>query len=158
MRSRFRIGYVAILLCGLAAAAEPPAARTTMASKAAPAADSAPARCVVHCEKAEASCSSQVRRARQDCSKKAANNGRDPMLMRRDYSAYFCGYFGSTEHCARNPFNQECRSRFGRRHGLCVDAIQDNIAAQRYDCYLNERDAQTFCRDELRDCRESCGS
>lgn len=80
------------------------------------------------------------------------------MSMRRDYSTYFCGYFGNGNQCARDSLSKDCRSRFTRRHGLCVNVIQDNIAAQRYDCYLNERDAQTFCRDELRDCKETCGS
>ncbi len=154
----FRSICLLALLCtssALAAADLPaPAPSPAAPAKVAPTADS----CVKRCESAESACSSQVRRARQECSKKAANSGRDPMLMRRDYSTYFCGYFGSSTRCSRDPFGKDCNSRFQRRHGLCVDAIQDNIAAQRYDCYLNERDAQGFCRDELRDCRASCDS
>jgi hypothetical protein len=145
----FRSGCFALLLSSLAghaADAPQPAAATPAVS------------CLARCEKAESACSTQVRRARQDCSKKAATAGRDPMSMRRDYSTYFCGYFGSPSRCSRDPLARDCSSRFSRRHGLCVDAIQDNIAAQRYDCYLNERDAQTFCRDELRDCKETCSS
>jgi hypothetical protein len=150
---RVRSACLIALLCigGPLAAAESPSAALTPTPSAA-------ATCVKRCETAESACSTQVRHARQDCSKKAASAGRDPMLMRRDYSTYFCGYFGSNARCARDPYSKECNSRFQRRHGLCVDAIQDNIAAQRYDCYLNERDAQGFCRDELRDCKSACGS
>src|SRR5437868_5742942 len=52
--------------------------------------------CVNHCNAAETRCSSEVRRARQECSKRAANGGRDPMGMGSsgDYR-YFCGYFGN---------------------------------------------------------------
>ena len=147
---------IASLLALTAVAADAPApAKKPTATPVAAAPVAGPDSCVMRCEKAESECSSQVRRARADCSKKAANNGRDPILMRRDYSAYFCGYFGS-DHCARDPFSKDCRSRFSRRHGLCVDTIQDNIAAQRYDCFLNERDAQQYCRDELRDCKTVC--
>jgi len=155
MHLRFPLVCVATALMSLVAVAGDDPAAQKPNNPAPTAAASAPAACVMRCEKNEASCSSQVRRARADCSKKAANGGRDPMLMRRDYSAYFCGYFGS-DHCARDPFARDCRSRFSRRHDLCIDAIQDNIAAQRYDCFLNERDAQAFCRDELKDCKETC--
>jgi hypothetical protein len=134
--------------------ADPAPAASLTKADAAPA--SATAACVLRCEKAESTCSSQVRRARADCSKKAAAGGRDPMLMRRDYPDYFCGYFGA-DHCARDPLSKDCRNRFSRRHGVCVNQIEGNIAAQRYDCFVNERDAQTFCRDELRDCKEVCG-
>jgi hypothetical protein len=34
--------------------------------------------------------------------------------------------------------------------------MQQNIAALRYDCYRNERDAQNICRSELRDCQAAC--
>ena len=153
----FRLSLVlaACLAMAAATAADSPAPMKKSESEPAAASAPVPNACVMRCEKSESECSSQVRRARASCSKKAANSGRDPMLMRRDYSAYFCGYFGN-DHCARDPFAKDCRSRFSRRHGLCVDTIQDNIAAQRYDCFLNERDAQTYCRDELRDCKASC--
>jgi len=153
MLPRLPLVIAAFLAMAAAVAADTPAP----SKKSDPAPAAVPSACVMRCEKAEVECSSQVRRARADCSKKAANNGRDPMLMRRDYSAYFCGYFGN-DHCARDPFAKDCRSRFNRRHGLCIDTIQDNIAAQRYDCFLNERDAQAYCRDELRDCKSVCGS
>lgn len=155
MRSRTHL--LSIMLLGIVTLGSAQTPTNATDAKDAAAAVSKTSSCVMRCEKSSASCSSQVRRARQICSKKAANAGRDPMLMRRDYSTYFCGYFDSA-HCARNPSSKDCRSRFSRRHGLCVDVIQDNIAAQRYDCYLNERDAQNFCRDELRDCKEICGT
>jgi hypothetical protein len=145
---RFRCGLSVLFLTFVVQAADAPLPAGNPGKPA--------ANCVTRCEKAESACSSQVRRARQDCSKKAANAGRDPMLMRRDYSAYFCGYFGAN-HCARDSLSKDCDRRFNRRHGLCIDTIEGNIAAQRYDCYLNERDAQTFCRDELRDCKAVCG-
>jgi len=156
MLFRLPLTLAACLAMVAAAAADSPASTKKSEPQPAVAAPPVPNACVMRCEKSESECSSQVRRARASCSKKAANSGRDPMLMRRDYSAYFCGYFGN-DHCARDPFAKDCRNRFSRRHGLCVDTIQDNIAAQRYDCFLNERDAQTYCRDELRDCKSSCG-
>jgi hypothetical protein len=157
MLLRYPLILAAALLATMSAeAADSAAPARKIEATPAAAVPAAPNACVTRCEKAESACSSQVRRARADCSKKAANNGRDPMLMRRDYSAYFCGYFGN-DHCGRDSLAKDCRSRFSRRHGLCVDTIQDNIAAQRYDCFLNERDAQAYCRDELRDCKQECG-
>jgi hypothetical protein len=112
----------------------------------------AAASCAKQCDVAEAMCSSEVRRARQQCSKNAANSGRDPFTMRNEY-AYFCGYFNSGAYCGAGS---ACRDRLAHTYGLCIDAVQQNIASMRYDCYLNERTAQAYCRDELRDCKATC--
>lgn len=116
---------------------------------------SPPSACIKQCNAAETRCSSQVRRARQECSKRAANAGRDPMRAHSDY-AYFCGYFSDPGACGSDRYRRGCQNRFVRAHGLCVDKMYGNIAAMRYDCYLSERDAQSFCRSELRDCRAAC--
>lgn len=112
--------------------------------------------CINHCNAAETKCSSEVRRARQQCSKRAANSGRDPFTMRNNDYTYFCGYFGNSGRCGSDTYSQGCRNRFARTYDLCIDAMQENIASMRYDCYVNERDAQNFCRDELRDCKAVC--
>lgn len=108
--------------------------------------------CMNQCDAAETRCSSEVRRARQQCSKRAANAGRDPFTMRNNDYSYFCGYFNNAGQCG----NGACRSRFTRTYGLCVDAIQQNIASMRYDCHQTETTAQRYCRDELRDCKAAC--
>ncbi|HEY5809389.1 MAG TPA: hypothetical protein VIT67_15550 [Povalibacter sp.] len=120
--------------------------------------ETAPAQssCVSYCEAAETQCSSEVRRARSECSKRAATAGRDPFTNRNSDYTYFCGYFGNGNACGAGAYSAACRNRFTRTYGLCVDAIQDNIASMRYDCYQTERKAQTYCRDELRDCKASC--
>lgn len=127
-------------------------------SSTAPAEQATPSRnsCINQCNSADSKCNSEVRRARQECSKKAANGGRDPFTMRSDY-AYFCGYFGNQGRCGSDTYSQGCKNRYARTYGLCVDRMQDNIASMRYDCYTSERDAQNFCRDELRDCKAVCG-
>ncbi|HMN45809.1 MAG TPA: hypothetical protein PKE27_14620 [Povalibacter sp.] len=109
--------------------------------------------CMNQCDAAETRCSSEVRRARQQCSKRAANAGRDPFTMRNNDYTYFCGYFNNAGYCGNGA---ACRSRFARTYGLCVDAIQQNIASMRYDCYQTETTAQRYCRDELRDCKAAC--
>ena len=109
--------------------------------------------CVKQCESAETQCSSEVRRARQQCSKRAANAGRDPFTMRNNDYTYFCGYFNNAGYCGNGT---ACRSRFARTYGLCVDAIQQNVASMRYDCQQTETTAQRYCRDELRECKASC--
>jgi len=109
--------------------------------------------CASQCDAAETRCSSEVRRARQQCSKRAANAGRDPFTMRNNDYSYFCGYFNNAGHCGNGA---ACRSRFTRTYGLCVDAIQQNIASMRYDCQQTETTAQRYCRDELRDCKAAC--
>lgn len=149
-----------MLAVSCAALADPPADAKAGNDKAA----SAPAKeqtaaqssCVSYCEAAETHCSTEVRRARSECSKRAATAGRDPFTNRNSDYTYFCGYFGNGNACGTGAYSASCRNRFTRTYGLCVDAIQDNIASMRYDCYQTERKAQTYCRDELRDCKASC--
>jgi hypothetical protein len=114
-------------------------------------AETARRECISQCEIANGSCNSQVRQARQECSRKAANSGRDPMTTRNDY-AYFCSYFRNPGR--RGPGN--FADRFSRHYDVCIDVMQQNIASMRYDCYRNERDAQSVCRTELRDCQAEC--
>jgi hypothetical protein len=121
------------------------------ARKAAPT-DSAGKTCVNQCNIADGKCNSEVRRARQECSRNAANNGRDPMTMRNNDYTYFCSYFRNPGR--RGPGNFD--ARFTQHYNLCIDVMQQNIASMRYDCYRNERDAQNFCRTELRDCQTAC--
>ena len=112
--------------------------------------------CLSYCDSAETHCSSDVRRARSECSKHAANQGRDPFTMRNNDYGYFCGYFGNGGACGKGPYSNSCRTRFSRTYGLCMSEIQQNIASMRYDCYQTERTAQGYCRDELRECKASC--
>jgi len=111
--------------------------------------------CLNQCNSAEVRCSSEVRRARQECSRRAATAGRDPMSTRDDY-AYFCGYFSNQNSCGSGIYSQGCRNRLAKAYGLCIDRMQ-NVATMRHDCQLSERDAQNFCRSELRECRQACG-
>jgi len=110
--------------------------------------------CQSQCDAAETQCSSEVRRARQQCSKAAATAGRDPFTMRNSDYAYFCGYFNDSGRCGNSG---SCQSRFRQTYGLCVDAIQQNVASMRYDCQQTESTAQRYCRDELRQCKAQCG-
>jgi hypothetical protein len=108
--------------------------------------------CINQCNVSDGQCNSEVRRARQECSRKAANSGRDPMTMRNDDYTYFCSYF-------HNPGRQgpgNFRARFAQHYNLCIDVMQQNIASMRYDCFRNERDAQNICRGELRECQAAC--
>lgn len=115
------------------------------------------ANCLTHCNAASTKCGSEVRRAKQECSRKASTGGRDPMTMRNDDYTYFCGYFGeSGRQCGSDFYSRACQARFDHRYGVCVDAMQDNIMSMRHDCFLAERSAQNFCRDELRDCKAAC--
>jgi hypothetical protein len=114
------------------------------------------AQCLKYCDTVEGQCSSEVRRARSECSKHAASQGRDPMTMRNDDYAYFCNYFGNGNACGSGIYSGACRARFSSRYGLCVSAIQDSVASMRYDCFQTERKAQGYCRDELFECRSSC--
>lgn len=126
--------------------------------------EQAPSKCLRQCEAAETRCSSEVRRARQECSRNAASAGRDPFTGRRDalggrvgdYS-YFCSYFDHAgRDCGSDIHGHSCLLRFAQRYSACLDAMSSNVAAMRYDCYRSERDAQNFCRDELRDCKAAC--
>lgn len=116
------------------------------------AAETARRTCVSQCEIANGSCNSEVRQARQECSRNAANSGRDPMTMRNNDYTYFCSYFNSPGR--RGPGNYS--ARFSEHYNVCIDVMQQNIASMRYDCYRNERDAQNICRTELRECQAAC--
>jgi hypothetical protein len=113
--------------------------------------------CINRCNAADTKCGSEVRRARQECSRVASTGGRDPMTMRTNDYTYFCGYFGNGGvHCGADFYTRGCQARFNYRYGVCLDSMQ-NIAGMRYDCYKAERDSQNMCRDELRDCKAACG-
>ena len=132
---------------------EQPASTATEADRPKKAAPPTPRQaCINQCNISDGQCNSEVRRARQECSRNAANSGRDPMTMRNDDYTYFCSYF-------HNPGRQgsgNYRARFTQHYNLCVDVMQQNIASMRYDCFRNERDAQNICRSELRECQASC--
>jgi hypothetical protein len=108
--------------------------------------------CINQCNVANGQCNSEVRRARQECSRKAANSGRDPMTMRNDDYTYFCSYFHNPGRQGSGNFH----ARFTQHYNLCIDVMQQNIASMRYDCFRNERDAQNICRGELRECQSDC--
>jgi hypothetical protein len=117
------------------------------------AAEAARRTCISQCEIANGTCNSEVRQARQECSRKAANSGRDPMTMRNNDYTYFCSYFRNSGG-RRGPGN--FTDRFVQHYNACIDVMQQNIASMRYDCYRNERDAQSICRTELRECQAAC--
>jgi hypothetical protein len=132
----------------------PASTATTEADRAKKATPAQTARqaCINQCNTSDGQCNSEVRRARQECSRKAANSGRDPMTMRNDDYTYFCSYF-------HNPGRQgpgNFRARFTQHYNVCIDVMQQNIASMRYDCFRNERDAQNICRNELRECQAYC--
>lgn len=132
--------------------AEDAASEPDRAAKPVSAAQAARRSCVNQCEISNGVCNSEVRQARQECSRKAANSGRDPMTMRNDDYTYFCSYF-------RNPNRRgpgDYTTRFSGHYDVCIDVMQQNIASMRYDCYRNERDAQNICRTELRECQAAC--
>ena len=129
-----------------------PVEKTTATAKAPTAAAAARKACVNQCEISNGTCNSEVRQARQECSKKAANSGRDPMTMRNNDYTYFCSYFRNPGRRGPGNFND----RFTQHYNVCIDVMQQNIASMRYDCYRNERDAQSICRGELRDCQAAC--
>jgi hypothetical protein len=124
----------------------------TAAARQPTAAEAARKACVSQCEISNGTCNSEVRQARQECSKNAANSGRDPMTMRNNDYTYFCSYFRNPGR--RGPGN--FTDRFTQHYNVCIDVMQQNIASMRYDCYRNERDAQNICRGELRECQASC--
>lgn len=144
---------LAWLAVGLAEDTGGPAEKSAAASSQQTAADAARQSCISQCEIFNGTCNSEVRRARQECSKKAANSGRDPMTMRNDDYTYFCSYFRNPG-SRRGPGN--FRDRFAQHYDVCIDVMQQNIASMRYDCYRNERDAQSICRTELRECQAAC--
>jgi hypothetical protein len=109
------------------------------------------ASCSVQCNSAQAQCNSEVRRARSTCSRNAAMEGRDEFGMSPgNESALFCSYFRRPRRCGPG-----CELRFARHYDLCIDAVE-NTASLRQDCMMQERKAQDFCRQELRDCEQAC--
>lgn len=110
--------------------------------------------CLRQCDIENGHCNSEVRQARQECSRRAASSGRDPMTMRNNDYAYFCSYFRNPNHDGPGNFT----ARFAQHYELCLDVIQQNIASMRYDCYRNERDTRNICRTELRQCQSACQS
>jgi len=134
--------------------------------------------CLNHCSAAETRCGSDVRRARSECSRNAATPGRttsshdpfggvngstsnqqpyDPYSGRTYNYAYFCDYFNNPgRNCGKDSYSQGCQMRFANRYSMCIGTMDNNIASQRFDCYKSEKDAQNYCRDELRDCQAAC--
>jgi hypothetical protein len=119
--------------------------------------------CLSQCAANEQRCSREVRLARTECQRVAANNGRDPFTGRQggyderhlDYSD-FCGYFAHPgSNCASGYYSNSCRRRLQYRHGICLTAMR-NIASMRYDCYRAEKDANTECRADLSSCKAAC--
>lgn len=129
------------------------------------------ATCLSQCAANEQRCSRDVRRARTDCQKIAANGGRDVFTGRPatsngsanryesdngiDYGA-FCYYFANPDtSCGSGYYSSACQRRLAYRHGICLDRMS-NVAQLRYDCYRTERDANSQCREDLRDCKAQC--
>jgi hypothetical protein len=110
-------------------------------------------KCVARCESDNGRCNSDVRRGRQECSKKAANNGNNPFTGRPDDA--YCGYFNA-DHCGYYSNRGSCGQRFARRYSECVEWMRGNISAQRFDCFRAETKAQGLCRAELQDCQAEC--
>ncbi len=119
--------------------------------------------CLSQCASNEQRCSREVRLARTECQRVAANNGRDPFTGRQggyderylDYSD-FCGYFAHPDaNCSSGYYSNACQRRLQYRHGICLNSMR-NIASMRYDCYRAERDANIECRADLSACRAAC--
>ena len=108
------------------------------------------ASCRVQCNSANARCGSEVRRARQTCSRDAATMGRGAFDSPQTDYGVFCAYFQRPRQCGPG-----CELRFGRHYRTCMDAM-NNTAAMRQDCFLQERQATNICRDELRECEQAC--
>lgn len=109
------------------------------------------ATCAAQCNSAHSRCSSEVRRTRQQCSRGAAMGGREAFDSPRTFdAALFCGYFRRPRNCGPG-----CEARFARHYDMCVNAM-DNTASMRQDCVVQEKQAENFCRQELRDCEAAC--
>lgn len=121
------------------------------------------AACLNQCAASEQRCSREVRRARTGCERVAANGGRDVFTGRPRSNSYngvdygaFCNYFATPDlSCGAGYYRSSCQQRLAYRHGICLDAME-NIASLRYDCFRTERDANSQCRDDLRDCKTAC--
>lgn len=119
--------------------------------------------CLSQCAANEQRCSREVRLARTECQRVAANNGRDVFTGRQggyderylDYSD-FCGYFAHpAANCSSGYYSNACQRRLQYRHGICLNSMK-NIASMRYDCYRAERDANIECRADLSSCKAAC--
>ena len=119
--------------------------------------------CLSQCGANEQRCSREVRLARTECQRIAANNGRDPFTGRQggydertlDYSD-FCGYFAHPAvNCSAGYYSNSCQRRLQYRYGICLNSMR-NIASMRYDCYRAERDANIECRADLSSCKAAC--
>lgn len=121
------------------------------------------AACMNQCAASEQRCSREVRRARTSCQRVAANGGRDVFTGRPRSNSYngvdygaFCNYFATPDlSCGAGYYRSSCQRRLASRHGICLDAME-NIASLRYDCFRTERDANSQCREDLRDCKTDC--
>jgi hypothetical protein len=116
--------------------------------------------CVNLCEAAEGRCSREVRNARRDCERVAANGGREVFTGRNDAHGIdygrFCSYFADPDFaCGSGSDARGCRSRLAVRHGICLGTME-NVAQLHYDCFRTERDANNQCRAELADCKAAC--
>jgi hypothetical protein len=107
--------------------------------------------CMAQCSSAHSRCGSEVRRARQSCSRDAATEGRGAFDSANTDYGMFCSYFRRARQCGPG-----CELRFARHYDRCMDSV-NNIASMRQDCFLQERHANNFCRDELRECEQACG-
>jgi hypothetical protein len=131
--------------------------------------------CINHCSASSSRCDSEVRRARSDCSRVAASGGRDPLggmttgtmtnqptgknpWTGTNYKyAYFCEYFNNPRaNCGNDRYSQACQMRFAQRYSMCINTMDANVADLKFDCYKSEKDAQNYCRDEMRDCQAAC--
>jgi hypothetical protein len=121
------------------------------------------ATCMSQCAANEQRCSREVRHARTECQRVAANGGRDVFSGRPPSDSYngidygaFCNYFANPElSCRGGYYSASCQRRLAYRHGICLDAM-NNVAQMRYDCYRTERDANNQCREDLRECKAQC--
>lgn len=107
--------------------------------------------CSAQCSSAHSRCGTQVRRARQQCSRIAATGGREAFDSNPDPSI-FCAYFRRPRNCGPG-----CEARFAHHYSMCMKAV-DNPARMRQDCMEQEHQANNFCRQELRECEMACKS
>lgn len=111
--------------------------------------------CSARCAAVEVECSSNARQATQQCMKTAASGGVDPMTGRREWSGYFCAWFGA-DHCrdTRNP--QACAARYLAIYDACNGWFGSNTARRYLDCGDAERQSLQLCRAELAACEAAC--
>jgi hypothetical protein len=113
--------------------------------------------CVRECTRSNARCSADVRHARGQCSRSAANEGEDPMMGggRRSVEG-FCDYFRNASSCNSKNADRHCLERFRARYNLCLAQVRPNVMSSSYDCFQEERQAEGMCRSELNDCKAAC--